>query len=185
MNTHLVANRFPVVQDLLLEQLKKPRWEELEVLNVRLFGRPRSLKENGEKIRNIWDLFTRNGLLIFFMIHCEVFFNASLRLIKQRKEYLWCFRLTNAQGLSEVGIDCVVCFTLSFWWFNPVGDDLRDKTQYILVTRQIYVKCILGQDVFFIKTNILFFSSSLIWWCFGRIHHQAILSITVHFTFFK
>lgn len=48
--THLIANSFPVIQYLLLQQLKEPRRKELKVLNVRLFGWTRSLWGSGETL---------------------------------------------------------------------------------------------------------------------------------------
>lgn len=119
MNTHLVANSFSVVQDLLLEQLKKPRREELEVLDVGLFGRSRSLRRTERRVGISENCSLGTDCKYFIVVKSS---NAGT-------EYLRCFRLTNTQGLAEIGVDSVIRFTLSFWWFDPVVDDLGKTIQ--------------------------------------------------------
>ena len=48
----------------------------------------------------------------------EIYFS-NLRSLHVRS-YLWCFRFTDSQHFSEVGVHGVVSFTFSFWRFNPV-----------------------------------------------------------------
>ncbi len=40
-----------------------------------------------------------------------------------RSRCFWGLRLADAKSFTEIGIDRIVSFTLSFWWFDPIVPD--------------------------------------------------------------
>ena len=63
----------------------------------------------------------KQGLTVLFHI-----FSLWINLIRRKsytyQSHLWCFRFTNSQHLSEVGIHSIVSFTLSLRRLNPTWD---------------------------------------------------------------
>lgn len=100
---YLVANGFPVKEDFFLQEFKKTWREELEVLNIWLLGRSRSLEDRFQTMN--------------FHHHPD-------RKDKATCPYLGCFGLANSQGFPEVSIYSIIGFPFSLGRLDPVGNDL-------------------------------------------------------------